>query len=655
MNPKRIPYKIFLLSTFLFVLKPVLAQEITTIPVEYEKLIGKSAAKPLTQESIFGEQVDLYSGRLSILQSDVDLPGSNPLRVAISRRYSPRLATDGGREGQFSDWDLDLPYIAGVFANSTGWAVAGAGNEALKRCTRYAAPPDVYGINGRNGGLFSAAEYWQGNSLHLPGLGDGEILVAPSTSPRPAPEWNLLVKGGIVLRCVSALTATSHSGGEGFEVMDPYGSSYRFDHLVSIPDSSLMKSDPAPLPFGKGAAARAASQYQLDRVRVLIYPTHIRDRHGNTVTYTWNASNPRQLDAISSSDGRHISLSWSAGKIASVSDGQRTWSYSYIQAPNGLTLAAVTLPDGSAWRFQLSAFNNAPAAIVSGSSFCDGLSLSDFRLQGSITHPSGASGNFIVSPRNHGRSWVDRECLGGDPTSPGAGAYAYYPREFPTLSLVEKSINGPGLPATGQSWRYDYGPPNYCWSPTGNNLNAIGVCTQSSPVTKTVTITAPDGVITTNIFGNRFLATEGTLVRREIRAPSSTTLHTESYNYASSATGPFPQFIGQSLQPRGDGYLQSQNRPLKDTEIELGGIQFSRRVIAYDHLARPTQISLSNTGTKVQQRPGDTVTLSAPNNSFNGTYTTKWAANAPTFTYRPEELADDGSTAWSAIIVPEEP
>ncbi len=588
-------------TVLLLVVTGASAQSVVDIPVEYDKLIQSRAVAAL-ENNLLGDRLDLYSGKLSFLQTDVDLPGNSALQVGVSRSFSPRRSGEKESVGHFADWDLDLPYLTGVFAASTGWVTSGTGSDATKRCSLYGPPPEVRGLNGNQGGIFSATEYWQGNMIHLPGSEDGELLRRGTTLPAPGSEWTLSTKAGSVVRCLASLAATSTGTGEGFEVLTPAGIRYRFDHMISAPTSSLLKTSSAPLLRAAGSSAvMAAQNYQLNRVRVWIFPTQVSDRFGNTVTYHWNAIVPSQLDRIQANDGRTINFTWSSGRIFQVSDGSRSWAYSYASSPSGggslptEGLSALTLPDGRSWQFQLGYFRNMPETIVDGSATCDALLLSTFKLEATMTHPGGTTGKFALSPRNHGRSWVDRECRGGDPATPyGIGSYAYYPREFPTTSLVEKTLSGPGLPAAGMKWTYDYGTPNHCWSTSGNNQLATNICTANSPVTKSIDITDPDGRMTRYTFGNRFMVNEGQLLQVEEALSGAVASRLTVNTYAPPTLGPYPQFVGQSTQPRGDGYLQSRNMPLQSRVITESGTRFSLTVDAFDVLARPLTVTQSS-------------------------------------------------------------
>src|SRR5690349_14032172 len=104
-----------------------LAQGEITIPGEYSKHIqSRGAIEPL-EKDIFGEQVSLYTGAVEFVQTDVELPGNNALRVMVGRRFTPlqSLRVFSGiptSVGLFADWDLEVPRLHGV-VSSYGWIV----------------------------------------------------------------------------------------------------------------------------------------------------------------------------------------------------------------------------------------------------------------------------------------------------------------------------------------------------------------------------------------------------------------------------------------------------------------------------------------------------------------------------------------------------
>ncbi|MFL8010923.1 hypothetical protein [Xanthomonas vasicola] len=153
---------------------------------EYDKLIHNRQAMTVLGPTLFGDQVDLYSGALSFSSVDIEVPG-NALNLNVVRSL-----TVGNRQGYaindlpFADWDLEVPRLSGVFASTTGWASA---------CTHNGnGQPPMVGSSD-SGGLFLASEYWHGNQVIIPGRGRQDMLVAsngnlPSLAAAvPTPGW----------------------------------------------------------------------------------------------------------------------------------------------------------------------------------------------------------------------------------------------------------------------------------------------------------------------------------------------------------------------------------------------------------------------------------------------------------------------------------
>ncbi|MEN9115098.1 type IV secretion protein Rhs, partial [Xanthomonas perforans] len=222
------------------------------------------------------------------VQTDVDLKGNNALQVRIGRRFSVGSPT----KGHFKLWDLDIPYMHGVFSGS-GWTVEAARDLVNNRCSLYGRPPVIE----VQGGFFDAPEYWRGSFAYRPGAGDQELLQASAGALRPADgrTYPIVLKDGSAIRCLASLDGASEAGarGEGFELVDTQGSMYSFNHLVSRSYPALHKSSPAPQSISAGSAMQTAAvggivpmvglNYNLVREEVLIYPTRVTDRFGNTV------------------------------------------------------------------------------------------------------------------------------------------------------------------------------------------------------------------------------------------------------------------------------------------------------------------------------------------------------------------------------------
>ena len=131
-----------LLGVFaLCVLAPVgvSAQIVPTWRQEYDKRLKYGdIVEPLKGE-IFGEQVNLYDGSISFKATDVSIPGNGSLTMTLGRSYR-----DGDRssESPFSDWDLDIPSMSGVYGDLPETAAVGYWAPAA-RCSTVAAPPSL--------------------------------------------------------------------------------------------------------------------------------------------------------------------------------------------------------------------------------------------------------------------------------------------------------------------------------------------------------------------------------------------------------------------------------------------------------------------------------------------------------------------------------
>lgn len=80
-----------------FVCLPSWAQ--VTVPDEYAKTIAHHSDIGTLTDDFAGDSIDLSTGRLEIVQTDVDLPGSNALLVRVERRFEVADANSGGHFG----------------------------------------------------------------------------------------------------------------------------------------------------------------------------------------------------------------------------------------------------------------------------------------------------------------------------------------------------------------------------------------------------------------------------------------------------------------------------------------------------------------------------------------------------------------------------
>lgn len=437
------------------------AQGTASIYDEQDKLVRSDGQVTPLKGDLFGDHVSLYSGALEFVNADFAIPGNNALPIGVARRLVTgqlRVAAEASvTTGIFGDWDIEIPRMSGVFAGGVanqGWAVPNSGTNVYKRCTFFGAPPDGRPSKGLT--IWEAQEFWSGNSLYVPGQGAQEVLLRTGQNllqPSDGRSWPLVTKSGWQIGCLPTLANGTTFGnwqGEGFLALAPDGTQYRFDWLAERQMPSMVKK-----------ALDYPGTDRLFRAEVWLMPTRITDRHGNTVTLTYDPTSPWRLLSMSSSDGRNVSFSYHAGTklVSAVSDGQRTWTYAYV----GTRLSQVTLPDGSRWLYDLAALAIAPKYQSEATPNCDSAGrIYSVPAVGEITHPSGARGRFSTESLIHGRSKVPRICLSYDGAA--SSYYSLYPQYFATRAITSKTLFGPGLPAAGLRTDYSYSAANASWS-----------------------------------------------------------------------------------------------------------------------------------------------------------------------------------------------
>nr|WP_314544940.1 RHS repeat domain-containing protein [uncultured Massilia sp.] len=403
--------KFLLLFLVVGISDTVEAQQALTPYSDQNKLIRAPQAATQLGSDLFGDTVNLYTGKLEFIQSDVSLAGNSTLPVAVGRHI--QTGQDWVPGALFGRWDIEIPHLHGVFSAQKGWTTI---NGTTARCSQFSAAPDATSSNAS----WKGTEYWHGSFLYVPGIGDQEMLQR-SASYSSAPTANssyvypIVTRKTWAIRCLPNMATGNDAGGEAFIAVSPDGTEYRFDWLVSRSFSPLLKASSAPESASAATAGDASTtgvpvpnapvSPQLSRVEIWILPTRVTDRYGNEVIYTYDTTNKWQLKSISSNESsgspRTITLTYEtpgstvSNLVSSVSDGTRTWRYSY----NGDgALQTVTLPDGSAW--QLGGI--APLLydiLYLGSGSCDAPGyLATSELTGTMTHPSGATGNFTLTP-----------------------------------------------------------------------------------------------------------------------------------------------------------------------------------------------------------------------------------------------------------------
>lgn len=538
---------------------------------EYHKLVESAQNLTALKDDLFGETVNLYTGRTVFTVTDIDLSGNNSLPVQLRRRFGIELDPVGtpssfnAKIDGIGGWEVDVPHISGTFGGRASWADT--------RCSVSMAP--TYNI------AFKLTDIWQGNTIHIPDGGDRVMLLAEANTPRPndgiARKWSTAQ-----LDAIDCIPMQSGLTGEGYRVRTTEGISFNFDVATSRLAGVLEKSIGSPL--------RARSS----RERIYLLATRVEDRFGNWVQYAYNGDG-RPI-RIWSNDGREINLVYSGQLLTSASAAGRTWTYSYAQVDGVDRLSAVVRPDSSRWSYQYS------SALRVGSPQWDGNSRPGCgeqppeltgRLTMTIGHPSGAKGEFKFSNGRHYRSGVHAsECARRISRD---GTYYYElstPYFFDVVSLVSKAISGPGIDGE-LNWQYDYGNGyEDLWG--GSGSGAAYPC-KTCKSEKAVVVTNPDGTSVRFRYGTQYALNEGRLLGSSTLDAAGNTIKVATTIYMSTE-----EVASQRFAPRygfiwnGDDPSTAEVRPIVAEAVDQDGESYQTSMLSFDDLARPTRINQSS-------------------------------------------------------------
>ena len=542
---------------------------------QYADLIRSQSNVNALDSGLTGESVDNFTGRTDFVATDVSLPGMSGLPVAVGRRYSVANHADATpTSGAFGDWDIEIPHIEGVIATSVGWPGY--------NCSNFSAPPAATVTNGSVTTTVPSSEYSNGFSVIVPGTGRHEMLYSSATvvtsgfSVGPPP---VVTKDWWVMSC-APLGAPSPAPQQGFKVTSPAGVTYSFLKYSTRPYAAYVR------PADTSTAGVTAV---VDRQLVWMLPTTITDRFGNSVSFQYTTVGTEQrLTNITSSDGRTITLIYTNGAVTSVSDGTRTWSYTYASG----SLTKVTLPDSTTWGINFGATLNRAGWTYTNASCTSlptptyGTGLPGGKVTATITHPTGTSATFTFTVTRHGRYGTAGTCL---TNSVGLPFAAVQPAVYDVLSLTSKVIKGANLPTTAPlTWTTVY---------TG--------CTPSScNATKATRITDARGYDTLYTFGAQYnanpdLDNEGLLLSVQSGGKNNSGyLRTDSYTYFPASGQSYPSVIGTSAQPRGDVAQLTTIRPLKSHTTTVDGATYQLTINTRDQYGYATSTTSTGTNTK---------------------------------------------------------
>ncbi len=603
---KNIYFSLTLLSALLFV--PVISCAQQSFPsnvvdLRYENFLNKPERQKSTPGNQFGEQFSMQNGALSFSAVDAALPGNDDLPVEFRRTLtiSPSSKDDYLNSYRIMGlWELGLPKVVASYQYLTG-PVSSDQSRKNKVCSitdkNYLSPP----ADATYPESFPALTFWNAPSLQIPGVGNDLLVYNQGLMPSPAGgAYFWLTSKMDYVSCIDSIKNLGNtnadernfSSGEGFFVQRANGTKYWFDWIALERRSRGMSTI---LRYIGGRPV--LSNEGIDVARLGWYPTRIEDRHGNWVRYSYSnkANEMVKLDRIDSSDGRVITLNYTSGVLSSVVANGYIWTYLDSKVVN---------PDGSSWSYAGTFRPSFDFTIDRDYGSCrnpsswSGIQNVDATAGGvirdqaivSVTNPAGSTARFVISKIMLGRSQVRWSCYGsGYSMANGLPTQTTEPTLYLggwTLAVVEKSISGPGL--TTATWKYNY--QSDIWFANTN----------PSAGTSRTKVLAPDGVLSTFVYGNAPYVNDGLLLS-VTKSVSGSAKSSQSFQYASNLSNPdsnFPKRIGwhpyADLNQFGAVFL----RPQISSVISQEGTTYSSQVsrgcngnqLCMDIYGRTTQI-----------------------------------------------------------------
>lgn len=539
------------------------AQQQTIQPYqEYDKKLRSAEVVGALTSELFGDAINRYDQSAYFSQTDIDLPGNNALPVRLTRRLSVRPVTTfvaaPDNYGGAADWNIDVPYISGVFDEHYGWTYNHRAKQA-PRCSAQFIP--------RADPPTRLEHIWSGYLVNLPGEAPRSLVGDPAPSLRPAASqgagWRWSTHAMDAISCTPMLSGLE---GEGFILQTTSGVKYTFNVATKR--------------FAGNISAADASKA---RTEIYLLASRIEDRFGNSVDISYNGEgHPTRIHA---NDGRLITLNYAGGRLQSASANGRVWSYGYTPR----SLQWVAQPDGARWGINHLTDMEVPFRIwpSNPSLGCQEPPLHKKTYTLQMTHPSGAVGTFEFRYARHYRAGVPTTQCVTDVEDGVMVSFLLVSNYFDIFRMQRKTIQGPGL--APMNWVYG-GDGSYqpLWDINGSHCTT---CTQS----RTVSITQPDGSRHEEDYGIVFRLNEGRLLGRRVIAPSGTVVESESMTYVTDAqmpSMPFPERYGWAMGA--NDFTSSLIRPLQRREIVRDGMMMTWRANSFDGYGRPTSVTESS-------------------------------------------------------------
>lgn len=455
----------------------------------FDRLKVNFTTNPHTTD-LLGDSIDLNNGNVSFNHTDLIASGNGP-DIIISRKFQGH-SFSAFRQSFLGNWSLDIPAIQTTLLRSTS-RYSGAWGLG-KACSGEIAPGPIYNL----GRSFSEHEYWNGDSLVLPGGGTSPILENTTGRLANKTTYSRVSKSNWKFSCINV------SGvGEGFKGYSPDGLVYTFSKYRLVQGELMGDS---------------ATQ----RFHAFMLVTKIEDRFGNYINYNYSGN---QLTSITANDGRTVSFTYGSGSsenlIKTITYNDRVWEYIY----SGSELVQVIRPDGKSWEYDIT---EVKMNVWDGSE-CSLKEPFHSNFTHIVKHPDGAIGTFEFSGQMHGRSNVIKTKL-----KPNIDEYVIC-RDYVNYALVSKTLSGAGL--SPMTWQYEYSNNRGTWSsdtPTSNQLlSGARPPSIDRENHNSTTVVAPDGSETVYFYNRDFSSfKEGSLMAIDVYdIDGSTLLSRTEYSY----------------------------------------------------------------------------------------------------------------------------
>ena len=390
------------------------------------------------------DAVDPFTGKLQLHQTDISIPGNGGMNLEVTRSYTSGNIWGGGFG--YSGWTMDFGYVEAETLNalcSTGLYVSNVHNPVL-------VTPD----------------------------GGRQVLAdVDTTIPGPPYTFPYITNKFWKATCTGAPT----SG--GLIVTSPEGTTYEMT-----------------LPVYTTINLKSYTRW---------YVTKITDKNGNWISITYNSpqDNGAPINTVTTNDGRSLTYFYTPPdafglvKLASITDGTRTWSYSYIDGstlgglPAGtFLLSKVTLPDNTAWIYSYngSLGLNTNPNLYGGNGIIPG----SYQIS-SVTTPQGGVVNYSYD-------YVQFNFYGGYETAVTSRAivggatwnYSYTPSSG--LAVLDKTSVTMNDPVTGAHQTDTYGHFGYNTIADVNEVWKIGLLGNKTIGTKQTEFYTWNAYVVTN-------------------------------------------------------------------------------------------------------------------------------------------------------------